>query len=157
VTAGADRARIDPVRVEMEAVLSAPPARVWAALVDWERQPDWMRDADRVRVLTPQRDGIGVRVAVETRLLGVRAFTEELEVIGWERSERLAVRHVGPVRGVGEWRLRPVPEGTNLTWIEDVALAIPIGGDLAARVYAPFLRRLMRGGLDGLRRSLDAS
>jgi len=145
------------VRVEAEVTLPVSPARAWSALVAWERQAEWMRDADRVRVLTPNREGLGVRVTVETRLFGVRAFTETLEVIAWEPDARLAVRHVGPVRGVGEWRLRPEGSGTRLAWTEDVALAIPIGGELAARLYAPILRRVMGRGLDGLRRSLEAS
>ena len=43
-----------------------------------------MLDADRVEVVSAHREGLGVRLAVRTRLLGLPAFTEPMEVIGWE-------------------------------------------------------------------------
>lgn len=136
------------------------PARVeevWSVLADWERQAVWMRDADRVEVLTPFRAGVGVTLAVRTRVYGVPLFTERLEVIAWDPPRRLAVAHRGIVRGTGAWTVEPAATGTRLTWTEDVALAVPLAGELAARAYAPYLRSLMGRSLAALRSSIVAS
>jgi carbon monoxide dehydrogenase subunit G len=144
------------MRLEREIVLPTTPDEAWVVLVDWERQADWMLDADRVEVVSDRRDGIGVRLAVRTRLFGIPAFTEPMEVTAWDPPAELAIRHGGAVRGTGRWRLDPVPEGTRFIWSEEVALAVPVVGAFAARLYAPVMRRLMGRALRGLRASIIA-
>ena len=73
------------MRVEASRDLSAPPERVWSSLERWEDQSRWIRDAVWVRVLTPERAGVGTRVKVLNRVLLVPLFTEQLEVVGWDR------------------------------------------------------------------------
>lgn len=92
----------------MQRILPASPETVWNVLLAWEAQPRWMKDADSVRVLGPNREGVGVRIAVRTRVFNVPLFTE------------------------------------------DLSLPIPLLGEVALRVYRPFMRHLMRGALDGL-------
>ena len=116
-----------------------------------------MLDADRVDVVSAEREGVGVRLAVRTRLLGLPAFTEPMEVIGWEPPRRLVLRHGGLVAGEGTWTLAPEPKGTRFIWIETVRLRVPVVGEAAARLYAPVLRRLMRRAAGGLRRAVIAS
>ena len=99
-----------------------------------------MLDADRVEVVSAHREGVGVRLAVRTRLLGLPAFTEPMEVIGWEPPRRLVLRHGGLVAGEGTWTLTPEPGGTRFVWTEDVRLGVPMVGEAAARMYAPVLR-----------------
>jgi carbon monoxide dehydrogenase subunit G len=139
------------VRVSAEGTLPADAETVWAQLGRWERQTAWMADADEVRVLGSAREGIGVRVAVRTRVLGVPAFTEVLEVVRWEPPRLLQIAHTGFVRGAGEWRLEPLRAGrSRFTWTEDLGLPVPVIGELALRGYAPFMRRLMRRSIEGL-------
>ena len=127
----------------------------WAALVDWERQADWMRDADRVEVVSDHREGVGVRLAVRTRLLGIPAFTEPMEVTVWEPPARLAIVHGGPVAGEGEWRLtRDRDGGVTFTWRERVRLRTPVLGAIAAWCYRPVMGVLMRRAQRGLRDEL---
>jgi hypothetical protein len=59
-------------------LLPVPVERAWAFLLEWERQAEWMRDADRVEVESAHREGVGVVIAVKTRVLNVPAFTERL-------------------------------------------------------------------------------
>lgn len=125
--------------------------RAWAVLVDWERQADWMRDADRVTVVSKRREGVGVRLAVRTRLLGIPAFTEPMEVTGWEPPRRLVIRHGGPVDGEGVWLLEASGEGTRFSWTERIRLRVPLAGELAAWCYRPVLRILMGRAQRGLR------
>jgi uncharacterized protein YndB with AHSA1/START domain len=145
------------VRVRREIDLPVPVDEAWVALTDWERQAEWMLDADRVRVVSGSREGVGVRLRVRTRLVGVAAFIEPMEVIGWDPPRRLAIAHGGAVVGTGTWTLRPAAGGTIFSWEEDVALRIPLVGELAARVYRPLLHLLMGRAMAGLRRSLVAA
>ena len=136
--------------------LPAPRERAWAALTDWERQAEWMADADSVTVLGDRREGIGTRVAVKTRLFGIPMFTEVLEVVAWEAPALIDVSHTGPVRGVGRWRLTRTGDQTDFLWAEEVRLAIPLLGEAAARVYAPVMRRLMSRAIRRLGERLAA-
>ena len=47
------------MHVEREIVLPTTPGQAWGVLVDWERQADWMLDADRVDVISEHREGRG--------------------------------------------------------------------------------------------------
>jgi carbon monoxide dehydrogenase subunit G len=138
------------VRVGREIVLPVPPAAAWAALTDWERQPEWMGDADRVEVISPQRAGLGTTVAVRTRVLRVPLFTERLEVVGWDPPSELRIAHRSFIRGTGTWSLEPAGTGTRFRWVEDISLPVPVLGELALRVYRPSMRRLMGGAMHDL-------
>jgi uncharacterized protein YndB with AHSA1/START domain len=138
------------VRVEREVVLPVSPAAAWAALTEWERQAEWMRDADRVEVVSRQRAGLGTTVAVRTRVLHVPLFTERLEVVGWDPPRELRIAHRSFVRGTGTWSLEPAGTGTRFRWVEEISLPVPVLGELALLVYRPFMRHLMGGAMSDL-------
>lgn len=139
------------MKVAAEVVLPVPIERAWELLARWEDQPRWMKDADSVRVLGEQREGVGTTIAVKTRVLNVPAFTERLEVTIWEPPRWLVMAHRSFVRGVGTWRFQPVEGGTWFRWTEELHLPVPALGELALRVYRPFMAHLMRGALADLR------
>jgi Polyketide cyclase / dehydrase and lipid transport len=143
--------------VSVDGVLPVDADTAWAHLCRWERQSVWMADADEVRVLGSVREGVGVRVAVRTRVLNVPALTEVLEVVRWEPPRLVQIAHTGLVRGAGEWRLEPLgTDASRFTWTEDLRLPVPVVGEIALRVYARFLRRLMRRSIQGLAREFGA-
>ena len=146
------------MRVSRTTVLPCAPDIAWSVLTDWEAQARWMRDADGVQVVSPHRTGVGVRLAVKTRLFGMPAFTEPLEVTTWDPPRSLTIRHGGPVRGTGTWTLRPAedPGTTSFTWVEDVRLAVPFVGRALAALYGPVLVILMGRGQMDLRRRVAA-
>jgi hypothetical protein len=139
------------VRVSVDGVLPVGAGTAWEHLVRWERQAAWMADADEVRVLGTARAGVGVRIAVRTRVLNVPAFTEVLEVVRWEPPRLLQIAHTGFVRGAGEWRLDALAaDETRFTWTEELRLPVPVLGELALHVYAHIMRRLMARSIAGL-------
>jgi len=144
------------VRISADTVLPVSREEAWGRLLAWEDQTAWMKDADSVRVLTSHREGVGVVVAVKTRVLNVPVFIERLEVTLWEPPRRLVMAHLGLVRGVGEWALQPAGGGTRLTWTEDLGLSVPVLGEIALLAYRPLMRRLMRASLANLRSLLES-
>ncbi|MEX1262649.1 MAG: SRPBCC family protein [Actinomycetota bacterium] len=143
--------------IERVIALPVPIEEAWTALLDWERQADWMLDADSVTVVSDEREGVGVRLAVRTRLFGIAAFTEPMEVVGWDPPRRLDIRHGSLVTGTGAWMLDPIEGGTRFTWQEDISLAVPVFGELAAIAYRPVMRMLMERAMKGLRGHLIAT
>lgn len=138
------------MRVEAAVLLPTSREEAWRRVSRWEDQPAWMTDARSVRVLTREREGVGVRVAVRTRVLGMPFLTDVLEVTAWDPPRRVRVAHRGLVRGTGEWSLEPEGGATRFTWAEDLTLPIPLLGGLALSAYRPLLRRLMRRSLANL-------
>jgi hypothetical protein len=142
------------MRVSARTDLPRPPEEAWPRVLAWEEQVAWIEDADSVRVLTSHRQGVGVIVAVRTRVLGVPLFTDHLEVTMWDPPRRLVMAHRGLVRGVGDWRLEPAGRGARFSWTEQLHLPVPVLGELALLLYRPFIRRLMRRSLSNLGRLL---
>jgi carbon monoxide dehydrogenase subunit G len=142
------------VRVEGHIVLPATIEDTWACLVDWEGQPNWMRDAARVSVVSSARDGLGTTLSVRTRVLNVPLFSERMEVVAWQPPTMMRLAHTGFVAGVGEWRLEPVDRGTLFNWTEDLTLPVPVLGELALRAYRVFMRRLMGESMEALRQQV---
>ena len=110
-----------------------------------------MLDADRVDVVSDHREGVGVRLTVKTRLFGIPAFTEPMEVTMWDPPRRLQIRHGSLVSGAGVWELDGVDGGTRFRWSEDIVLHVPLVGELAARAYRPVMRMLMSRAQRSLR------
>jgi hypothetical protein len=145
------------VRIECEVFLRVPTDEAWAALVDWEAQPGRMQDAVRVDVLSEARVGVGTTLAVKTRVLGVPTFTDRLEVVAWEPPSLMRIAHRRFIRGEGTWRTDSTGEGAQFTWIEEVSLPGGQVGELALVAYGPFMRRLMRRSMVGLRNTLASA
>jgi hypothetical protein len=137
------------MRVEVRAVVPCAPPALWNLLTHWDRQASWVPDVAWVRVLGPER-GPGARLEVRTRVFGLPLLTDRLRVARWDPPHRLAVRHEGPVRGTGEWRLDPVAGGTRLTWTEDLHLPGPL--EVLLWCYRPVLRATFRRALRNLSR-----
>jgi Polyketide cyclase / dehydrase and lipid transport len=143
------------VRISAQVELALPPGEAWRRLLAWEDQITWIEDAVSVRVLTSYRRGVGVVVAVRTRVLGIPLLTDRLEVTVWDPPRRLVMAHRSLVRGVGEWFLQRVGGGTRFTWTEELALPVPILGELIMVAYRPFMHRLMRRSLSNLERTVQ--
>jgi Polyketide cyclase / dehydrase and lipid transport len=143
------------VRAGVQALLPVDAETAWATLTDWKRQSSWIWDAAEVRVVGSREEGVGTRIAVRTDVLGVPSFTDVLEVTRWQPPTRLVMEHRRFVRGVGTWRLESRDERTVFSWVEEVALPVPILGALALAVYRPVMRTLMRRSMRGLQQALS--
>jgi hypothetical protein len=128
--------------------VAAPATQVWAALVDWDRQGEWMLLTD---VSTEQGDaqGVGGRLAARTGIprpggkrLGV---LDTMLITRWEPPNRVDVRHTGRVvRGTGTFEIRPRgAAASTFVWTEQ--LDLPLGR--LGRLGWPLVRPAMVAGV----------
>ena len=128
--------------------VDAPPEQVWAALVDWDRQGEWMLLTD-VRAGAQDGQGVGGELAATTGLrlpvLGRRlGVLDTMLITGWAPPSRVDVRHTGRVvRGTGTFEVRPRPGGgSTFVWTE--GLDLPLGA--LGRAGWPLVRPVMAAG-----------
>ena len=120
--------------------IAAPPQQVWSALIDWDRQGEWML-LTTVRAEEGGGRGVGARIRAVTgvKLPGGRrvGVPDPMLFTRWEPPFRADVRHVGPVvRGTGTFRVEPSGAGCRFVWTED--LDLPLG--LLGRLVWPLVR-----------------
>jgi len=143
------------VRLEIATEIAATPELVWHVLADWEGQSRWI-PLTTVRVETPHRTGLGVRVAALSGFWVGRlpvGLLDRFIVTGWSPPDgdqaELEILHLGPYfTGEGVFRLEGHAGGTTVTCTE--VFTVPGGplGQLLARLALPALRA-------GFARSLD--
>lgn len=145
------------MRLQVTTTVNAPVDDVWAALVDWEAQEDWMLDARDVSVVSPHRVGEGVTIHVPTSLLGVPVL-DVMRITGWDPPRRLEATHLGTViRGVGAFELAARrADVTDVVWWEDVVAPFGPVGEWGARVLRPVLRAVFASSLRRFRDHVEA-
>ena len=126
--------------------VDAAPDRVWAALVDWPAQGEWMVGTE-VRTVGGDGQGVGGRLVATTGVpLGGRrrGVVDTMEITRWEPPRLVEVRHTGRVvRGDGVFEVRPAGAGSTFLWTERLDLPLgPLG-----RWGWPLVRPLMRAGV----------
>jgi len=128
--------------------VDAPPEQVWAALVDWDRQGEWMLLTD-VRAGAQDGQGVGGRLAAVTgvKVPGLRRLgvLDTMLITSWDAPRRVDVRHTGRVvRGTGTFEVRPrAGGGSTFVWTE--GLDLPLGA--LGRLGWPLVKPAMVAGV----------
>lgn len=136
--------------------IARTPDDVWDHVRAIERHVDWMHDAAAIRFLGEQREGVGTRFECDTRV-GPFSTTDVMEITSWDPGRRMGVRHIGVVRGVGEFTLHPLPgDHTEFHWSEDLEFPWYMGGSVGAWLARPVLRWVWRRNLAALKREIEA-
>ncbi|MPQ98533.1 SRPBCC family protein [Modestobacter sp. I12A-02628] len=129
--------------LELRVDVDAPPARTFAALVDWERQGEWMLGTD-VSAVDGDAQQVGGRLAAVTGLplpggkhLGV---LDTMVITAWEQDHRVDVLHTGRVvRGTGSFVVLPrTGGGSTFVWGEQLDLPLGALGRLGWPLVRPF-------------------
>ena len=131
------------VTIRISTVVPAAPSVVWEDLRRIERHVEWMSDAESIRFLTDDTEGVGTRFECVTRL-GPLRLIDRMEVTDWRDGVVMGIRHHGVVSGVGQFRLTPLttPGGeahTRFEWNETLRFPWWMGGPIGAVVARPVL------------------
>lgn len=136
------------MNLTMRVNVNAPPATVFAAATDWERQGEWMLGTT-VRIRRGDGRSVGSELAALTGIGGI-GVTDSMRITVWDAPARCEMRHLGRVvRGTGIFAV--VPRGRDAAtfeWTEE--LELPLGA--LGRAGWPLIRPLFGWGL---RFSLD--
>ena len=140
--------------------LDAPVERVWDAVYDTERWPEWWSGVERAfKVRDGDEDGVGCvwRLAWRSRL----PYTLEFDSVTTRVARPFAIEGLarGELNGEGRWRFYEGGEGTAAVYEWNVRTARPWMIALAP-VARPFFEWnhdvIMRRGAEGLARLLGA-
>ena len=136
-----------PLTITRSRRIVAPPERVWEAIADHERWPEWFEALDRVERIG---DGEGVGGG---RRVTVRGMTVEEEFLAWEPGARFGF----VVTHADRPGLKAMVEDVRLTAEGDVTRVDYSQGidPVLAKVTAPLFRRLMAPSLEAALESLD--
>jgi uncharacterized protein YndB with AHSA1/START domain len=141
-------------------VLDAPIERVWDALYESERWPEWWRGAERVQVLEPGDDdrvGELSRYTWKSRLPYRLEF--DMRTTRVERPFLVEGTAQGELSGRGRWRLFEGAGTTAVTYewlVETTERWMNVLAPLARPVFAWNHDVVMRNGGEGLARRLGA-
>ena len=134
--------------------VEAPPLQVWRALVDWERQGEWMPLTD-VRVVEGDPHGVGGRIEARTGMpMGGRhaGLLDTMEITGWHPPHRVEVLHTGRVvRGPGVFEVRSRMAGATVVWTEQLDLPLGRIGRLGWPLVRPAVAFALHMGLSRFR------
>jgi uncharacterized protein YndB with AHSA1/START domain len=144
----------EPITITMSVEIRRPAEAVWPHLVDWEALPRWMREMRSVRVIGPQREGVGVEAVAAVRIGGITT-RDPIRVTRWEPPSILEIAHLGWVRGSGYMELSPTEAGTRLFWRETLVPPLGLAGRLGLLLYRPLLARTFRRDLAILRSLIE--
>ncbi|MCU0268773.1 MAG: SRPBCC family protein [Acidimicrobiales bacterium] len=142
-------------RIRVSTVIDAPPETVWDRIEDVGSHVQWMNDAEAIRFLTADHQGVGTRFECDTKV-GPITLTDVMELTEWETARVMGVRHVGLVTGTGRFTLTDEPGGRTLfTWAEELRFPWWMGGPVGAAVGAVVLRRIWTKNLRNLRNLIE--
>ena len=134
--------------------VEAPPMQVWRALVDWERQGEWM-PLTAVQVVSGDPHGVGGRIEARTGMpVGSRrvGLLDTMEITGWHPPHRVEVLHTGRVvRGPGIFEVRSRMAGATVVWTEQLDLPLGRLGSLGWPLVRPAAAFALHLGLNRFR------
>jgi len=133
-------------QIVVEIEIPHPVEDVWNDLEQLEHHAEWMADAERIDFLSEATRGVGVTMAVRTRV-GPFVTTDVIEVSEWDELERIGVSHRGLVSGSGAFLLSATERGTRFVWDEDLTFPWYLGGGVTAQLVRPVLGHVWRGNL----------
>jgi hypothetical protein len=123
--------------------IDAPAEAVWAALVAWDTQGEWML---LTRVRGTHHNGIGVGAGIEGFTgIGPVGVLDTMRITRWDPPRRVDVLHTGRVvKGTGGFEVIDLGDGrSRLIWSE--VLDLPLG--VLGRLGFPLVRPLFAWGV----------
>ncbi len=147
-----------PYRFLSTWLLEAPRERVWDAIYDAERWPEWWRGVERMQIARAGDErGQGALWRSAWRSLLPYTLEFEFELVRVERPSLLEGRARGELAGSGTWRVYESELGTASTWewrVATTAAWMNAFGPLARPVFAWNHHAVMKNGGVGLAREL---
>jgi Polyketide cyclase / dehydrase and lipid transport len=134
--------------------MDVPAGEAWAAIVDWNRQSDWMLGT---RVRATAQGGVGVGGGLEAFTgVGRLGFLDRMVITQWEPPRRCVVKHVGGVvRGAGAFEVQALADGrSRVIWSEWIELPLGLLGEAGWLLARPAIRLGLQASLKRMAHAL---
>jgi uncharacterized protein YndB with AHSA1/START domain len=117
--------------------VDATPQQTFDALVDWDRQGEWMLGT-KVSGTAQNGRGVGGGIKAFTGA-GPIGFWDTMEITAWDEPWRVDVLHTGKiVKGTGSFVVEPVGAGrSRFIWREELVLPLGTLGRLGWPLVKP--------------------
>lgn len=114
----------------LDVIVRADVETVFAAVVDWPGQSEWMLGT-KVEAVNGDGQELGAELAAFTGV-GKLGFLDTMVITRWEPPYRVDVLHTGNfVKGTGTMEVLGLPDGASrFVWSEDLELPLGIVGKL---------------------------
>lgn len=122
----------------------------WAAL---DRIPEWYPDSLERTKITDGEVGVGTRYHAVDRIPPGRTIEGTLEVVGFERPNRLAATLSDPYNAEWVVEFEDAEEGTLMTMSNDITLAGILG--LISPLLKGWAQRTAQVGLDNFKSAVE--
>ena len=139
--------------IVVERVFPQSAHTVWEELRHIGRHVLWMTDAEEIIFHSAQVEGVGTTFDCLTKI-GPLTTRDVMTITRWDHGVAMGVTHRGLFTGRGEFTLTSLPEGTRLTWREDLRFPWWAGRAVGAAVARPIFRALWKKNLASLGRLL---
>ena len=135
--------------------IDAPVEQVWAAVVDWDTQHEWML-LTHVTPTAQDGQGVGGRLSAFTGI-GAIGFLDTMEITEWEPPRRCVVLHTGKVvRGTAAFVVEPRgADAATFVWAEWLDLPLGRLGLAAWPVVRPLIALPLAYSLRKLKRRIE--
>ena len=137
--------------------ISAPPERVWQALIDFERYHEWAPDLKEATVVSEDAEGRGTEVTFRAAAMGRSTsytlaydYADGPRSLSWQLVSGDIMRRLD-----GSYRLDPVEgdaHATDVTYNLAVELVLPLPGFVKRRAEA----RIIHTALEELKDYLES-
>lgn len=104
------------INVQASTVIHRPIEEVFAFVADFENNPKWEMNFQKVQLLTAKPTGVGTTYQCELKLPG-QAATSKFEITEYEANKKIAFEGeaAGPAKPKGSFLFESVAGGTRLT------------------------------------------
>lgn len=118
------------MHLALDVVINADVETVFAAVVDWPAQGEWMLGT-KVEAIGSEGHELGAELAAFTGI-GRVGFLDTMTITRWDPPHRVDVLHTGNfVKGTGTMEVVALPEGrSRFVWSEDLVLPLGVLGKL---------------------------
>jgi len=137
------------MRIEERKTVPASPSRLWKLIADPAAYPRFLSGVTRCDPETKGRPRRGARYSIRL-LVGAAQVGGVIEIVEFDRPHELAWVGITGIDQRGRWRLRPVPDGTEITL--RLTYSVPGGllGLVADALAAPMVRGHVKDSLEAL-------
>ena len=135
--------------------INAPIHEVWDEISNISNHPKWMSDAESIKFLGQQKEGVGTKILVLTKI-GPIKLNDLMTFTKWEKNAEIEVEHEGIVTGKGSFLLEALEnKTTKFSWRETLKFPIILGGVIGEIVGSYILGRIWKKNITNLKKIIE--